>query len=148
MNLTQRIESFEMLGDRLRRYSDNSTEADIMPLAEAARLASAFNPWFTPGHISVALNNLGALLTPGNLNRWLIPYRDRIEQVSVQKTIGVVMAGNIPAVGFHDFLCVLISGHKLLAKLSSSDDRLLPAMADILIELFPEWQENITFTTG
>ena len=58
------------------------------------------------------------------------------------------MAGNIPAVGFHDFLCVLISGHKLNARLSSSDLFLLPALADILTCYLPEWQNNISFTIG
>lgn len=58
------------------------------------------------------------------------------------------MAGNIPAVGFHDFLSVLMSGHKLIARLSSDDDKLLPAIADILVAIEPEFEELITFEGG
>jgi hypothetical protein len=148
MELADRIKSFDLLGDRLRRFHENSQDPDILPLVEAARSASMQNPWFTPEHIRIALNNLGQALTHENLVNWLSPYLERITGLSVQKRIGVVMAGNIPAVGFHDFLCVLISGHKLLAKLSSSDDKLLPAMSDILTDQCPEWHDHISFTNG
>ncbi len=148
MDLADRIKSFEFLGDRLRRYHEHSVQEEMKPLIEAAANASAFNQWFTPELITVALNNLGKILTTENLNRWLWVYEDRLKQLAGPKTIGVVMAGNIPAVGFHDFLCVLISGHKLVAKLSSSDDKLLPAMASILIEHNNDWQDVIRFTSG
>lgn len=146
MDLTDRIKSFEMLGDKLRRYDENSSAIDLLPLAEAARSASGRNPWFTPEHIRVALSNLGRLLAHENFNSWLSVYEERLERISNPMKIGVVMAGNIPAVGFHDFLCVLVSGHKLLAKLSSADDRLLPTMANILKDYMPEWHDYISFT--
>ncbi|MCX6266817.1 MAG: acyl-CoA reductase [Bacteroidetes bacterium] len=148
MNLATRIKSFEVLGDRLRRFNENSTEVEILPLIEAARSASSRNPWFTPEHVRIALNNLGMSLTPENLRHWLSSYSEQLENIFPGKKIGVVMAGNIPAVGFHDFLCVLISGHKIVAKLSSSDDVLLPAMADILTSYMPEWHDYISFTAG
>ena len=148
MNLADRINSFGVLGDHLRRYHENSTELDILPLAEAARLSFAKNPWFTPDHTRIALNNLGQALNVENLRRWLSKYGDKQECVSIPQRIGVVMAGNIPAVGFHDFLCVLMSGHKLAAKLSSSDDLLLPAMAGILTEYMPVWQSHVSFSSG
>ncbi len=148
MDLTDRIKSFELLGDRLCRYHEQSGQEGFTPLLEAATDASAANRWFTPELITVALNNLGKMLTGDNLNRWLSVYEDRLKRAAGQKTIGVVMAGNIPAVGFHDFLCVLISGHKLVAKLSSSDDKLLPAMASVLIDHDKDWQDVIRFTSG
>ena len=113
MKLAERIESFEMLGDLLRRFHENSTDPALSRLRDAARLAYAENPWFTPEHIRLALNNLGMALRHENITRWLSGYVSRLEDVSTKKTVGVVMAGNIPAVGFHDFLCVLISGHKV-----------------------------------
>ena len=58
------------------------------------------------------------------------------------------MAGNIPAVGFHDFLCVLLAGHQFTGRLSSSDARLIPAMASMLRAEFPGWQDTIAFTDG
>jgi hypothetical protein len=96
----------------------------------------------------VALNNLGEALNEENLQKWLMPYQARIANTSPGKKIGVVMAGNIPAVGFHDFMCVLISGNTILAKLSSSDNMLLPAMAAILTNRQPEWLGKIEFSDG
>ena len=148
MVLSERIRSIEMLGDRLRRYHELSSESDVQPLIRAAEMATSANQWFTTEHIRIALNNLGRSLASGNLNEWLSPYTDRMEATKKPRKVGVVMAGNIPAVGFHDFLCVLISGNDLVAKLSSSDNLLLPAMAEILIEYIPEWKEHISFTSG
>ncbi|MEI7498820.1 MAG: acyl-CoA reductase [Bacteroidota bacterium] len=148
MNLDNRIKSFELLGDLLRRFHENSCDREILPLVMAARFAYAQNPWFTPEHIRLALNSLGELLKSENLSAWLSKYHQKLAEPVTQKTIGVVLAGNIPAVGFHDFLCVLISGNKLKAKLSSSDALLLPAMAEILTGYFPEWKEQISFTNG
>jgi len=58
------------------------------------------------------------------------------------------MAGNIPIVGFHDFLSVLISGNKIQAKLSSDDNKLLPLIANLLISIEPAFEEMISFTTS
>lgn len=148
MTLADRIRSFEILGEKLRRYQENSTEADLASLVAASRKSSMSNPWFTPAFISLALNNLGKLLTLENLNRWVSVYTTKLEREAAPGKIGVVMAGNIPAVGFHDFLCVLITGNTLVAKLSSSDEHLLPAMAGILSEQIPEWKDSIFFTSG
>jgi hypothetical protein len=64
------------------------------------------------------------------------------------KRIGVLLAGNLPLVGFHDFLCVLLSGNTFVGKLSSKDDRLLPMVADILLEIEPGLAQRIEFTDG
>src|SRR5512133_2404382 len=104
MKLAERVNSFEALGEVLRRYHEDSADAVLAPLAEAAALAAAENPWFTPGHIRQALNSLGSALQPGNLDQWISRYGERLVRKMPQKTIGVVMAGNIPAAGFHDML--------------------------------------------
>jgi hypothetical protein len=148
MTLNKRIKSFALLGDQLRRYHEDSSDQEILPLVEASRIAYNENQWFTPPNIRIALNYLGEVLTGDNLSAWTSGYFQKFSKTTKQKTIGVVMAGNIPAVGFHDFLCVLITGHKIKAKLSSSDARLLPAMAEILIDYMPEWKEQIAFTAG
>jgi hypothetical protein len=148
MDIYQRIDSFGFLGDHLRRYHENSNEPDILSLIEAARLAYAENTWFTPENIRIALNNLGEELNSENLTAWISGYHHQFQKPFIQKTIGVVMAGNIPAVGFHDFMCVLVAGHKIKARLSTTDARLLPAMAEILTGHMPEWKEQIIFTTG
>src|SRR5690606_5446286 len=64
------------------------------------------------------------------------------------KTVGIVMAGNIPLVGFHDFISVLVSGNNVLVKQSSNDQRLLPIIAEYLIAVEPLFKERIRFTTG
>lgn len=148
MNLNDRIKSFELLGNHLRRYHEDLSEKEILPFIAAARIGHSENQWFTPYNIRMALNNIGEALNAENLSVWLSAYRQKLGNPVEQKTIGVVMAGNIPAVGFHDFLCVLIAGHKLKARVSSSDARLLPSMAEFLSNYLPEWNEYITFVSG
>ncbi|HPL33325.1 MAG: acyl-CoA reductase [Bacteroidales bacterium] len=106
-----------------------------------------FNLWFDPFHVKYSLSALGLMLDETRLenwaNRYIIP-EDRINR----KTIAVVCAGNIPAVGFHDFLCVLVSGHNILVKLSSDDLLLLPWFSEFLHNTNPEFKNIITITEG
>jgi hypothetical protein len=139
MNLENRIASFAQTGERLRDYPSDEV------LAEAVRIAEAENPWFTGEHIRHALLAWGDLLDKRRLTEWLICYRDRLEDPRHPKTIGVVMAGNIPMVGFHDMLCVLLSGNRLKARLSPQDSQLLPAIGKLLKSTDPEWNEYILF---
>jgi hypothetical protein len=142
MDLENRIGAFAEAGKRIRNYS-----ADRL-LIEAVRSAEAENPWFTSEHLRHALLAWGDLLEERHLTEWLTPYRNRLEEPRTPKTVGVVMAGNIPMVGFHDMLCVLLSGNRLLARLSSTDRQLLPAVAMILKETGPGWDELISFESG
>lgn len=85
--------------------------------------AAAANSWFTPEHINLAVENItAAYLQPDLLRRWLSSYQPPEKPVN----LGIVMAGNIPLVGFHDFLCGFLCGHSLHIKLSSKDAVLLP----------------------
>ncbi len=77
------------------------------------------NPWFTKENIKLALEGWVHMLNPNAVTEWLSQYK--IMPQKAPKTIGVVMAGNIPFAGFHDMLCVLAAGHKLKAKRSSQD---------------------------
>lgn len=148
MNLASRIESFCLLGERLRQFGRDDWHRDFDPLVQALRTSPASNPWFTEEHIRLALNNLGESLTAESVDRWLVPYRQRLEVEARPRRVGVVMAGNIPAVGFHDFLCVMISGHTLAGRTSSSDSLLIPAMAEWLVAGNPAWSGLFSFTTG
>lgn len=100
------------------------------------------NSWFTEQNIALALEGIQRYLDETKLKAWT---QDLPPQPSKVKKVGVVMAGNIPLVGFHDFLTVLISGHKLLAKLSSQDSSLLKHIAGILIDIEPQFKEQIQF---
>ncbi len=104
------------------------------------------NPWFTPDFVRNAIGAISSMLELTNLNTWLQEYDCLPVDPSRQKTVGVVMAGNIPLVGFHDFLSVLISGHKFFGKPSSKDDNLIRIFADLLIEIEPGFAERIEFT--
>ena len=81
----------------------------------------------------------------GQLNQWLSRYPN-LSPPAHPKSIGLVMAGNLPAVGFHDLLCVLASGHRAQVKLSSKDKLLLPWMAGLLEDIAPELGTRIQFT--
>ena len=142
MNLEDRIASFVKAGERLRNYSLDDF------LSSAAKTAEEENPWFTQEQISHALVAWSGLLGERQLTEWLEPYRSKLSQPITPKTIGSVMAGNIPMVGFHDMLCVLISGNRLKAKLSSQDRRLLPAFCSVLSGISPEWTGYISFEEG
>lgn len=105
-----------------------------------ARAASK-NQWFTAEHISLAINNIATqFLQKDKLQAWIAAYK----LPETYKKVGIVMAGNIPLVGFHDFLCGFMSGHKLLLKLSSKDDVLLPWLIDKMAEWEPEVKEQVT----
>ncbi len=146
MDFDSRIGSFIKLGKRLRESGKGLLQDPMDVMEQAIAKAIASNPWFTGSAVRYALESLGDALVEENIHRWLEPYKDRINRQTGLKTVAVVMAGNIPAVGFHDLLSVLITGQRLQARLSSSDEHLLPAMAHILQAEDKGWTERILFS--
>ena len=143
MQLKQRINAFAELGKFLSKI-ENETEIEITTAFEKMlQKAEAENGWFTVENIKFALNSWSEALSEENLQKWISNYK--IDETK-PKTIAIVMAGNIPLVGFHDFLSVLITGNKVLAKLSSNDKTLLPFLSEKLIEIEPEFKNYIEFT--
>lgn len=108
-------------------------------------LSQSHNGWFTPEQVYFAVHSWAEALTEDNLNEWLSKYA--LSGVK-PKTVGLILAGNIPLVGFHDFLSVLITGHKVLVKSSSNDQHLIQFLANYLISVEPKLSEYITFTDG
>ncbi|MDW8297184.1 MAG: acyl-CoA reductase [Raineya sp.] len=129
----QIIESFIKLGELLPTFP-----------AELKLKAHLHNSWFSLENIEKALRGVEVYLQEENLRQWLEKYQDRLP-VKNPKKVAVVMAGNIPLVGFHDFLSVLISGHILLARMSNDDKILLPWFAQKLIEIEPAWRKKLFF---
>ncbi len=127
-----------------------SSHTPSLLAAHLSQLASAVhhsNPWFTPGNVRLALSATGSILTAEKLTHWLSAYP--LEgQRRKPATVGVVMAGNIPLVGFHDMLCVLITGNRLQARLSSRDELLMRAVAETLTTIEPRFESMIEITTG
>lgn len=102
------------------------------------------NHWFTEENIRLSLEAISQnFLDKNKLSQWLSKYP--MEKKRRRATIGLVMAGNIPLVGFHDFLCVLISGNNVLIKLSSKDEFLLPFIASQLSAIDDEFKNKIRF---
>lgn len=120
------------------------TENEYENLQRIINKQFVLNGWFTKENVFQSLNALGSQLTESNLNEWTNDYSFSISP----KNIAIIMAGNIPLVGFHDFMSVLISGHNAICKLSSDDKSLLPALAQHLIQFSPELKQRIIFTNG
>lgn len=132
----ERLQTFMALGDFLR-------SADAQPeLARIAQQAHYKNNWFTPEN---SLNALRAIadefLAADKLTAWAARYP--AEPVGTSRAVGLVMAGNIPAVGFHDLLAVLVSGHRALVKLSSPDFVLIHYLIQKIKEINPQFAERI-----
>ncbi|HWA35899.1 MAG TPA: hypothetical protein VG737_17270, partial [Cyclobacteriaceae bacterium] len=99
------------------------------------------NPWFTEDNIQLSLKGLTVMLEEDALLKWVMRYPERAGN---PKTVGVAMAGNIPFVGFHDFLCVLINGHHLVAKLSTQDSVLFKFVLQKLVSLAPGFASRVS----
>jgi len=147
MNLEKRIEAFSLLGDILRAGINESEQMQSGPLHSLINSQIFVNPWFTPGNVRMALGSIAQELTSENLIRWT-SYYPELSNHTEKKTIGVIMAGNIPLVGFHDFLSVLISGNRIIAKTSSKDSELLKFITGIICNKYPGFLNDIIFTEG
>jgi hypothetical protein len=109
------------------------------------KLSQSHNGWYTPENVYFSIQSWATALTEENLNKWLSNYN--FDEVKPKK-VGLILAGNIPLVGFHDFLSVLISGHKVVVKTSSNDQHLLPFLAKYLISIEPRMKDSISFVEG
>jgi len=136
MNIQARIQAFTLLGKYLKTEIYQESE-------EQLHLSEVLNPWFTKENIDKALNAWHEQLKLEMLTAWLNPYK--LKEVSSPKKVLIIMAGNIPLVGFHDFLTVLISGHKVVIKMSSTDNVLLKVLIEKLISIAPEFNDSIAF---
>lgn len=95
--------------------------------------AQHHNAWFTPEEVKKSFHSLGKMLNENELEHWF----GTITVAKNPKKIGLILAGNIPLVGFHDVICVLATGNIALIKMSSSDNKLLPAIIQQLINIEP-----------
>lgn len=152
MDLQQRINAFVKLGEFLSQFSsegiqkkDNILFNDLFfeGFKHQIKLAEEHNGWFTKENISFSLTGWSKSLTSSIFNKWLVNYD--FNNIQSQK-VAIIMAGNIPLVGFHDFLSVLITGHNVLVKQSSNDKHLLPFLAKYLEYVEPEFKGKIEFT--
>lgn len=133
MTIGQRIEAWEKVGQYLRAIDQGEFEELVLKTRNE-------NPWFTAGSVNLALEGIQRYLNGEKLSKWTSAYHVEPEKI---RTVGVVMAGNIPLAGFHDLLVVLISGHDLQAKLSSKDSVLPAFLLNKLIAVEPRFEPKI-----
>ena len=154
MTLETKKSVFVELGKFLSQFSEKNTSKDPAVLhnhtffeafIDLIKLSQSHNGWYTPEQVYFSIQSWAEALTKENLNQWLSAYD--LEQNKI-KNIALILAGNIPLVGFHDFLSVLISGNTVLVKTSSNDQHLLPFLAKYIIAIEPEFKDKIKFVEG
>lgn len=145
MRLPERIEPFIKLGEIMAEATSPFPGSHVAAgLREVMDSQVEKNRWFTPENVILAVNSIASALTRKKINRWLSPY-DLTERPT-PLTIGVVMAGNLPLVGFHDLISVLVSGNRIKTKISSRDPGLMKSIIEILIESEPRYNSLIEIT--
>jgi hypothetical protein len=112
-------------------------------LVYSITLAKIQNPWFTKEFVLESFRGVSSWLVVNKLTDWVSQYSFK---ESNPKKVAIIMAGNIPMVGFHDLISVFLSGHKTICKLSSDDKVLLPAIIEVLALFNPEVKNWIEFT--
>ncbi|WP_241559168.1 acyl-CoA reductase [Chitinophaga barathri] len=135
MELSQKLAVLSRLEAYLR---GNGTEEEQESLGLVKQRAFAHNGWFTPEFTDLAIaNTCKYYLDPAALQAWIALYPG-FGKPAVRKKVGIVAAGNIPLVGFHDWLTGFLSGHEIRVKLSSKDNVLLPHIFGKIAEWAPE----------
>ena len=162
-DLQQTIDAFSELGNEMRQaagllnqkltgsedlHADPEQNPGVQSLMHAVEQSQAHNPWFTIRETSRALGALAHMLQKDKLEAWISGYGKQLRASRPSKTVAVIMAGNIPLVGFHDFMCVLMAGHRFLGKLSSQDPVLPVTIARMLIRHAPGLEQSIRFTSA
>lgn len=151
MKRTEIINSLEQLGKifqalgRSEEWSGTHlgvTEQEYLQLQTVINRQLVLNGWFTKANVEQSLLAHGENLTEERLTDWVSGYLFSENP----KKVAIIMAGNIPLVGFHDLLSVLLSGNCAVCKLSSDDKTLLPALVQILIHFNPEFESRIILT--
>ncbi len=154
MDLETKKNVFVTLGRFLNQFAENNSNQDLSvpnndlffeEFEQLIQLSQSHNGWYTPEQVYFSIQSWAKALTKENLDQWTSSYDFTIAE---SKTIALILAGNIPLVGFHDFISVLISGHNVLVKTSSNDQHLLPFLAKYLITLEPQLAQKITFVEG
>lgn len=154
--LEQRIKAFVQLSKTMESLSRSAawpgfdcglTEDEYQSANEVVATQVAYNGWFTESNTRKAIGEWACNLTAENLKQWVSQYN--IPDVPrEQQTVAIICAGNIPMVGFHDILCVLLSGHKALIKLSSDDARLIPLFLYLIMKWEPGLKDSIAWADG
>jgi hypothetical protein len=156
MELKNRVSAFARLGTFLNDVLNDKVGAGAYDnkLIDLSKELSAlfaevhiYNGWFTKQNVISAVKGIADMLDEKSLENWVSKY-PFLQKSTDAKQVGVIMAGNIPMVGFHDLLCILISGNRIVARLSSDDNKLLPLVVRALVFIEPRFESFIYFADG
>ena len=149
MNLNDRIELVSELGQFFKKYLDtnydNTNDDNLIIFEKIIQQGKLNNPWFTDQNMKVNLSYWAEKLNKYDLTQWMNNYHTM--NIS-SKNVAIIMAGNIPLVGFHDFLSVFLSGHNSIIKLSSNDKHILPFLTNLMISINNELSKKIIYIEG
>jgi hypothetical protein len=154
MTLEDKKNTLIELGKFLSQFEmkNNTTNPEVLKndlfyttFLDLIELSQSHNGWYTQENVYFAINSWAKALTKANLDQWLSVYN--FENTN-PKTVGLILAGNIPLVGFHDFISVLLSGHNVQVKTASNDQNLLPFLANYLTSVEPNLLNYIHFSDG
>ena len=154
MTLETKKSAFVELGKFLSQFNEENSikhknvfgnDLFFEKFIDLIKLSQSHNGWYTPEQVYFSIQSWADALTEDNLGKWLSNYN--LGDVK-PKNVALILAGNIPLVGFHDFLSVLITGHNVLVKTSSNDQHLLPFLANYLVAFEADLKNKITFVEG
>jgi len=155
MNLSSRIEAFEKLGFLLETSLKNidngkyqASDTFNIDICHYFDKATAENGWFIPTYIRNSISELIQILKRDSLINWLSVYNLTLLDIDSSKKVSIVMAGNLPLVGFHDLLSVLITGHIAQVKLSQKDTSLTTLIIELLTHIEPQFKNKIEIITN
>jgi hypothetical protein len=134
MNLDQHIQSLIKLGQQIVQFDDSD-------LSNIIHQAYVQNNWFDQDEMKHCLTAWSNELTEENLIEWTNRYD--FSKKADPKNVGLILAGNIPLVGLHDIICVLLSGNKALVKLSSKDTFMMKYIIFSLYQIDEAYKERI-----
>lgn len=151
--LEQRLSAFVQLGHVFRHLSTGAawpghalgiTAEEQTAFERAIAQAELQNGWFTGANVRHMLGALGTMLEGGALRAWA----GRLSEPAIAKRVGLIMAGNVPLVGFHDLLCTVVAGHVAVVKPSAQDTVLMRATIDLLLRLEPGLEPRVHLAEG
>lgn len=153
MKKTELINLFAQLGkvmaelgaaNEWKDVSSGLTESEYLKIQTVVNRQMIYNGWFTTDNVRKALSDWSKLLTKDEISNWLENYSFSEKP----QKIAVIMAGNLPLVGFHDFASIVLSGNIAVCKLSSEDNTLLPALLEIMVMWDPEFIKHFELSMG
>ena len=143
----KRIQSLTRFGEAISLVLEGYNSESDTEFNRIINKSRSENPWFTEQNILMSLRNWVYALAEENVNIWTEKYSDELMSRRKELNIAVVNSGNIPFVGLHDLLSVLLSGNSYLGKNATGDSFLLPFIASILCLVEPSYKENIRFVS-